>query len=133
MERAGRVIGKLQSMRSTLSDEERACAAWRAAVGRRLAARTEPERLVRGRLVVGVEDEVWRRQLFTMSRMILAKIHETVGPGVVEELEFRVAPARRGPQRAVAAAQAIGADEADAIGDPGMRRLYLMSRKRELA
>jgi hypothetical protein len=62
--------------------------------------------------------------------MILSQLASILGPGIVEDLEFRVAPMRRGPERAAAVA---AADEADLIRDPGLRRLYLQSRKKETA
>jgi hypothetical protein len=68
-----------------------------------------------------------------MSKMILARLAESVGAGLVVELEFRVAPAKRGPQRAERVSPDVSQDEADRIEDPGMRRLYIQSRKRELA
>jgi hypothetical protein len=43
---------------------------------------------------------------------------------VVEDLEFRVVPRRREPQRA------ITLNEAEAIADPVMRSIYLASKKR---
>ena len=52
---------------------------------------------------------------------------------VVDELEFRIAPQRRGPQRAERSTPGGAVDEADGIEDGDMRRLYIASRKRELA
>jgi hypothetical protein len=130
MERASRLIGKLNFPGDSISPDQLVCAAWSAVVGKRIARHARAERVVRTKLIVGVDDIVWRKQLFTMSRIILAKMAESVGEGLVEELEFRVAPQRRGPQRA---AQSMPADEADGIEDPGLRRIYIRSRKRELA
>ena len=130
MERISRLIGKLKFPGDSISSDELVCAAWSAVVGKRIARHARAERVVRTKLIVGVDDIVWRKQLLTMSRIILAKIAESVGEGLVEELEFRVAPQRRGPQRAQ---QSTPADEADGIEDPGLRRLYIQSRKRELA
>jgi hypothetical protein len=50
----------------------------------------------------------------------------------VEELEFRVVPPRRGPQRAASAAGGV-ADEAERIADPGLRRLYRIDRTKARA
>jgi hypothetical protein len=81
-----------------------------------------------------VDDAIWQRNLFGMSRMILAKLTENLGDGlVVDELEFRITPQRRGPQRAERSTPAGPVDEADGIEDADMRRLYITSRKRELA
>ena len=131
MERASRLLGKLRFPVDSVSGDELACAAWKAAVGPRIAQYARAERLVRTKLIVGVDDAVWQRQLFTLSGLILAKIRETVGQGLIEDLEFRIAPPRREPQRA--SASTPSADEADGIADPGLRLIYLASRKKERA
>src|ERR671937_868825 len=99
MERASRLIGKLKFPDDSVSSEELVCAAWSGTVGKRIARHARAERLVRTKLIVGVDDAVWQRQLFTMSRIILAMLAESLGHGVVDEVEFRIAPSRRGPQR----------------------------------
>jgi predicted nucleic acid-binding Zn ribbon protein len=134
MERASRLMGQLHFPGDSVSAEQLVCAAWSAAVGARIAKHARAERLVRTKLIVGVDDSVWQRQLFGMSRMILSKLTENLGDGlVVDELEFRVAAPRRGPQRAERSTTALPADEADAIEDVDLRRLYITSRKKELA
>jgi hypothetical protein len=134
MERASRLMGQLQFLGRSVSGEQLVCAAWSAAVGARIAKHARAERLVRTKLIVGVDDSVWQRQLFGMSRMILSKLTENLGDGlVVDELEFRVAAPRRGPQRAERSIPASPADEADGIEDADLRRLYITSRKKELA
>jgi hypothetical protein len=137
MESAGRLIGQLNRNRRLMTDEELARAAWPLAVGKKIASYTAAVALVRSRLVVEVQDMVWQRQLNTLGSQILAKLAEVVGKGLVTDLEFRpmIAP-RREPQRAQtprsAAAPAI-ADEADAIADPGLRRVYRVLRKKATA
>jgi hypothetical protein len=134
MERASRLMGQLNFPGESVSGEQLVCAAWSAAVGARIAKHARAERLVRTKLIVGVDDAVWQRQLFGMSRMILSKLTENLGEGlVVDELEFRVAPQRRGPQRAERSTPAAPEDEADGIEDVDLRRLYITSRKKELA
>ncbi|MGH9631030.1 MAG: DUF721 domain-containing protein, partial [Bryobacteraceae bacterium] len=126
MERAGRVLGKLKH--SSVPDEELARAAWPLAVGKRIAGRTVCTGLVRSRLVVEVEDAVWQRQLFALRGQILAKLEETTGRPVVSELEFRVAATRRPPGReertAIPSAGQPANDEADAIEDRVLRKVY---------
>src|SRR5437870_10336695 len=100
MERASRLIGQMKISADAVSAEQLACAAWKVAVGSRIAGHARAERLVRTKLIVGVDDQVWQRQLFTMSRMILSKIEKSIGPGIVDDLEFRVAPPRLEPRRA---------------------------------
>ena len=134
MERASRLFGKMNFPGDSVSGEQLVCAAWSAAVGARIAKHARAERLVRTKLIVGVDDAVWQRQLFGMSRMILSKLTENLGEGlVVDELEFRVAAPKRGPQRAERSTTARPVDEADAIEDVDLRRLYITARKKELA
>lgn len=123
-------MGNLPFPADTVGREELVCAAWKSVVGKRVAVHARAERLVRGKLVVGVDDAIWQRQLFGMSRMIVQRLQEALGAPLVDDLEFRIAPPRREPQRA---ATSRPADEADGILDDGLRRIYLQSRKRELA
>ena len=134
MERASRLMGQLNFPGDSVSAEQLVCAAWSATVGARIARHARAERLVRTKLIVGVDDAVWQRQLFGMSRMILSTLAQNLGDGlVVDELEFRVAAPRRGPQRAERSTTASAVDEADGIEDVDLRRLYISSRKKELA
>jgi len=133
MERASKLIRGLRLSGDVITAEEVACAAWPDAVGKKVAIHTRAAKLVRNRLVVEVEDATWQRQLFGLSRHILANLERSLGPGLVEDLEFRVAPRRREPQRAQQATPALFADEADAIADPVMRGIYKASRKKALA
>src|SRR6266853_296344 len=55
MERAGKSLAKLK-LSGRIADEDLARAAWPAAVGKRLATHATATALVRGRLVVEVED-----------------------------------------------------------------------------
>jgi len=126
-------MGQLNFPGDSVSAEQLVCAAWSAAVGARIAKHARAERLVRTKLIVGVDDSVWQRQLFGMSRMILSKLTENLGERlVVDELEFRVAAQKRGPQRAERSTTRPP-DEADGIEDADLRRLYVTSRKKELA
>ena len=129
MERASRVIGQLKLPFEAVDAEELARTAWGEAVGRKVAGHTRISKMVRTRLVVEVEDRIWQRQLFALTPHILGNLEKTLGPGVVEDLEFRIVPRRRGPERAQQAGGAAG-DEADNIADPVLRGLYRASRKR---
>src|SRR5205823_2332292 len=110
--------------------------AWKRAVGKRLAVRTKPVKLVRDRLVVEVEDEIWRDSLWKLRFQILRNIEKEIGNEIVSDLTFVVAPPRREAQRetrveaAAHAAALISQDEADSIADPGLRRVYRNSRRR---
>ena len=131
MERASKVLGKLNLPQGTVDPEIVVCAAWAGAVGKKVAAHTRAARLVRSHLIVEVEDGVWQRQLFVLRSQIRRKIDESIGAGIVEDIEFRVAPRRLGPQRAQHST-AVN-DDADGIADPVLRNIYKASRKKELA
>jgi predicted nucleic acid-binding Zn ribbon protein len=131
MERASRVLGKLSLPQGTVTPEAVVCAAWASAVGKRIAAHARAAKLVRAHLIVEVEDLIWQRQLFVLREQIRRRIDESVGPGVVKDIEFRVMLPRIGPQRAQRAS--AGADDADGIADPVLRSIYRASRKRETA
>ena len=69
-----------------------------------------------------------------LQRLLEKNGERTLGPAVVGDLEFRVLPRRREPQRATRPLdEAAGVDEADGIADPVLRGLYKASRKRALA
>jgi predicted nucleic acid-binding Zn ribbon protein len=122
MERAGRLIGKLKLK---VDDPElRACAAWKVAAGKKIAEHTRATRLVRGSLIVEVEDPVWQRQLSTMSRMLVANLEKALGEALITDIDFRPMPRRKEPQRAE---RAIGRDD---VLDPVLDVLYRQSRKK---
>ena len=132
MERAGRSLAKLK-LSGKISDDDLALAAWPAAVGTRIAVRARAIALVRGNLVVEVEDAIWQKQLFHLRFDILRRIHEVLGGGSVTDVEFRLATPRRPPQRAetfTTSPQSISADEADRIGDRALRIVYKQARKK---
>ena len=133
MERASKLIRGLRLSEDVLSAGDLACAAWPLAVGPKIAAHTRACRMVRTRLIVEVEDRIWQRQLFALTPQILGNLAKSVGGGLVEDLEFRVVPRRREPQRAAQAVPAVFPDEAEGIGDPVMRGIYRASRKRAQA
>jgi hypothetical protein len=130
MERASRLISRLPLPAQSITPEELALAAWPQAVGKTIAAHTRAAKMVRKRLVVEVEDATWQRQLFGLTPQILRNLEKALGPGITEEVEFRVIPRRREPQLATRAVPSAPADEADAIEDPILRVLYRASRKR---
>jgi predicted nucleic acid-binding Zn ribbon protein len=132
MERAGRSLAKLK-LSGNISAEELACAAWPAAVGKRIAVHASAVALVRGNLVVGCEDGVWQKQLFYLKSHILRKIHEVLGDTTVTDVEFRIATPRRPPQVATSLRveqPSTFEDESDGIVDAGLRIIYRQSRKK---
>jgi hypothetical protein len=127
MERAGKILAKIKN-NDTISPEELARAAWPATVGKRIAAKALPKALVRGSLIVEVEDGVWQKQLFHLRFDILAKLTSIIGGGIVTDVEFRIAAPRRPPQTAQSHGDTAPVDEADSIADPVMRIVYRQAR-----
>jgi len=82
-----------------LTDEDRARAAWPAAVGKTIVARTSRVRLVRSTLVVEVEDGIWQQQLYRLSEQILDRVHKLTANDRIKDIEFRIAAPRIQPQR----------------------------------
>jgi predicted nucleic acid-binding Zn ribbon protein len=122
MERAGRLIGKLKLK---MDDPElRARAAWNVAAGKKIAEHTRATALVRGSLVVEVEDQIWQRQLKTLSGFLVRNLEKALGEVLVTDIDFRPMPKRREPQRA---ARARGSED---VQDPVLDMLYRQSRKR---
>lgn len=131
MDQASRIIA---GWTGVISQERSACAAWKKAVGRKIAAHARALKMVRNTLVVEVEDDIWRQNLWSLRYQILGNLEKAIGPKVVTGLEFRVMPVRVGPQRETREWLVLEpADEADSIEDPGLRRIYKAARKREIA
>ena len=132
MDQASRIIA--QWGENLISSEQVACKAWKKAVGPRLANRTTALKLVRDRLVIEVEDEIWRNNLYSLRPQILRNLEKALGPGIVGDISFEVRPRRIEPQRESRPAGVInGGPDADSgldIADPGLRRIYRMSRRR---
>jgi predicted nucleic acid-binding Zn ribbon protein len=136
MDRAGKLLRGLKIGGDSVSAEDLARAAWPQAVGPRIARHTRAvalrETAGQGqRLIVEVEDAVWKSQLEAMSAQILPRLREIAGRENVRSVEFRLGLPRRLPQRAASARPA--ADEADGIADPVLRRLYKASRKKSVS
>jgi Dna[CI] antecedent, DciA len=131
MERAGRLIGKMKVSPGVTDPETRAQAAWPVAAGKKIAEKTRPTNLVRGTLVVEVEDIVWQRQLNTLRHFLLRNLHKELGEALVTEIDFRPMPRRLAPQRAETARPIAGITEG--IQDPVLGMLYRQSQKKETA
>ncbi|HTU44509.1 MAG TPA: DUF721 domain-containing protein [Bryobacteraceae bacterium] len=138
MERAARLIQKNKYSRQLLTDDELARAVWPAAVGKAIAAHTSNLRLVRTTLVVEVEDAIWQKQLHALSFQIVERLRKITGSDAIQDVEFRIAVPRRQPQRAEsprpdAEQRDDPEQEADAIQDPVLKKIYRMSRKKASA
>jgi predicted nucleic acid-binding Zn ribbon protein len=134
MDQASRIIAQWRGVSDVISAEQIACAAWKNAVGKRVAAHTRALKLVRDTLVVEVEDELWQRNLWKLRYQVLKNLEKAIGSEIVADLEFRVMPPRREPQRDTGERSALAPpDEADLIGDPVLRRIYRNARWRATA
>jgi hypothetical protein len=138
MDQASRIIARWAGVSGLIGEEKIACAAWKRAVGGKIAVRTRALKLVRNTLVVEVEDELWRKNLWSLRYQILRNLEKAIGPEIVTEVELRIMPPRMGPQRA--SDQGFGerlvlepVDDAEGIADPGLRRIYKAARRREIA
>ncbi|HEV8039585.1 MAG TPA: DUF721 domain-containing protein [Bryobacteraceae bacterium] len=133
MERVAKSLARLK-LSDAISTEELARAAWPAAVGKRIASHASAKSLVRDKLIVEVEDAIWRKNLFHLRFQILAKLSEILGSGIVQDVEFRVSTTlRRPPQPALRLRETPVDDEAERIDDPGMRIVYKQARKKASA
>jgi hypothetical protein len=135
MDQASRIIAQWSGASDLITGDRIACGAWKKAVGKRLGERTRAVKLVRDKLIVEVEDETWRKNLWGLRFQILKNLVKAIGPGIVENLEFRVMPARREAQREIIPALLVPGltDDSSEISDPGMRRIYRNARRRETA
>jgi hypothetical protein len=130
MDKALRLLGKLKN--DLVGDEELARAAWRAAVGDRIEAHARFRGLVRDRLVVEVDDRVWQSQMMSLERPILDKLERMLGKRIARQIEYRIAIPRMQPQVEEGESFELRVQDAEAarIKDPGLRRVYLRSKKR---
>jgi hypothetical protein len=134
MEQASRFLANLGNLRESCDAGDLVCAAWKKAVGKKVANHSRAAKLVRDRLVVEVEDWMWQRNLMGLSRQITTNLEKIVGSGIVADIEFRIIPPRRGPQVATASASTFElTDESSGIADPGLRRIYRHKRQQEIA
>jgi hypothetical protein len=131
MQRAGSLFGKLSP--DVADPETRARAAWTLAAGKKIARHTLASALVRGTLIVEVEDFMWQKQLNTLRHFLLRNLKEALGEDLVTEIDFRPMPPRRKPQRAESAHGKSDAILSDGINDPVMAMLYRQSKKRGTA
>jgi len=130
MDKALRLLGKLKN--GVVSNEELARAAWRAAVGDRIEANARFRGLIRDRIVVEVDDRVWQSQMHTLERQILSKLARLLGKTVATQIEYRIAVPKPTPQVEIEPKFRLQACDSEArkISDPGLRRMYLNSKKR---
>ena len=99
MDQASRIIAQMEGVSDVISPNESPVRSWKRAVGKKYCAAHAGVKLVRTTLVVEVEDEIWRKNLWKLRFQILRNLEKALGPEIVADLEFRVMPPRREPQR----------------------------------
>ena len=129
MDRAGSLIGKLKLSPDLADPETRARSAWTVAAGKKIAQHTLAAALVRGTLIVEVQDIVWQKQLNSLRHFLLRNLKEALGEDLVKEIDFRPMPPRIKPRRAESARGKAGGILSDGINDPVMAMLYRQSKK----
>jgi hypothetical protein len=132
MDHAGRLIPKMNLPSGLHDPEQRARAAWPRAAGKVVASHTRVRSLVRGTLIVEVEDYIWQRQLSTLGQCLLGNLERELGEPLVAGIDFRPMPPRREPQMATSArrepSQARGQIQSE-IKDPVLALLYERSKR----
>lgn len=127
MERAAKLLTRMR-LADCVTPAEVAVAAWPAAVGKKIACHTRAVSVVRGKLIVEVEDYIWQSQLWALRSQIVANLASIAGEGIVSDLDLRLTIPKRAPQREAVPVRAP--DEADSIADPVLSRLYKLNRQR---
>ncbi len=141
MERAGRLLAKFRLPANAVTPEERARAAWAAAVGPKIADKTRVFGLVRNTLVVEVEDIVWQKQLTTLRGQILANLRAALGAGEVTSIDLRPMIPRRSVQSETESRQTLDGAQTrlgpqratvliEGIRDPVLGIVYRNAQKR---
>jgi len=135
MERAVRLLKNKKLSREILSDDDLARAVWPVVAGKAIAAHTSRLRVVRTTLVVEVEDAIWQKQLYPLTKQILDRLRAVTASDSIQDIEFRIGIPRREPQRTDSPRTASGgpADEAEGIQDPVLKKIYRLSRKKATA
>jgi len=127
MQRAGKLIGKLNMSRDPGDAEARAIAAWRVAAGRKIAEHTRAASVVRNSLIVEVEDMVWQRQLTTLRHFLIRNLVDVLGDASITDIDFRpMSPRRKPPQPATRPSPSE-------IQDPVLDLIYRQSKNRNTA
>ena len=128
MQRAGKLIGKLNMSRDPGDAQARAIAAWNVAAGKKIAEHTRAASVVRNSLIVEVEDQTWQRQLNTLRHFLIRNLVDVLGDASITEIDFRpMKPPRKPPQSSkILPSQSR-------IEDPVLDLLYRQSKNRNTA
>lgn len=69
-------------------EENLAFAYWESVVGKEIAHHTEPEKIVKGTIVVKVDNDVWRNELSFFKNEIIQKLNNKIGKKIIQEIKF---------------------------------------------
>jgi hypothetical protein len=128
MQRAGKLIGKLNLSRDPADAQARAIAAWNVAAGKQIAEHTRAASVVRNSLIVEVEDLVWQRQLNTLRHFLIRNLVDVLGDASITDIDFRPMPPRRKPPQ-----PATTRPSQSQIEDPILDLIYRQSKNRNTA
>jgi hypothetical protein len=117
-------------------DQALVFAAWRRCAGGPLSERTAPIEFLKDRLIIAVENAVWRQHLEDLSPPMIARINAEVGHGTLKFIEFRVDSqilnAQRDDEGDTSPDHALDvppliAKAAETISDPDLRSSFLQA------
>lgn len=69
-------------------EENLAFAYWDSVVGKEIALHTEPEKIVKGTVIVKVDNDVWRNELAFFKNEIIQKLNQRIGKKLIQEIKF---------------------------------------------
>lgn len=132
-----RLFGSLSAIlhelgKNTVVEEQLVFAAWKRVAGEQLNNRTKPLEFFENRLIVAVENDIWRTHLVSLAPEMIARLNTVLGESSVKFIEFRVEPlAMRKipiePQKDESAANLPGSltIAAEMIADPQLRKSFI--------
>ena len=62
---------------------------WNKEVGEKISNHTLPEKLVKGKLFVKVDSNVWMNQLTFLKKDIITKLNKAIGENLIKDIYFR--------------------------------------------
>ncbi len=69
-------------------EENLAFAYWDSVVGKEIATHTEPQKIVKGTVIVKVDNDVWRNELSFFKHEIIQKLNQKIGKKIIQEIKF---------------------------------------------
>lgn len=69
-------------------EENFAIVYWDSVVGKEIAEKTEPFKVLKGSLFVKVADTVWRNELQYFKNEIIEKLNKKIGKKIIKDIKF---------------------------------------------